>query len=103
MAWLNMSAVASRSQRNPKRKRHAELKNENVERGCARADSEGIKNEVEKLKEKKKSITTTNPQRSLRGGARSWGEDSFLSPKGVGARAPASTRGMRGKAPHEAI
>lgn len=32
MAWLNMSAVANRSQRNPKRKRHSKLKNENVER-----------------------------------------------------------------------
>ncbi len=41
MAWLNMSAVVNRSQRNPKRKRHTEIKNENVERGCARADSEG--------------------------------------------------------------
>jgi len=50
MAWLNMSAVANRSQRNPKRKRHTELKNENVERGCARADSEGIKNVSQKSK-----------------------------------------------------
>ena len=53
MVWLNMSAVANRSQRNPKRKRHTELKNENVERGCARADSEGIRNEVAKHKENK--------------------------------------------------
>jgi hypothetical protein len=44
MAWLNMSAVVSRSQRNRKRKRHIKLKNENVERGCARADSEGTNN-----------------------------------------------------------
>ena len=60
MAWLNMSAVVSRSQKNPKQKRHTELKNENVERGCARADSEGIKNEEKEIKIKKKSITTTN-------------------------------------------
>ena len=31
-----------------------------MERGCARADSEGIKNEVDKIKENKKSMTTTN-------------------------------------------
>ena len=82
MAWLNMSAVVSRSQRNPKRKRHTKLKNENVERGCARADSEGIKNEVTKLKENKKSVTATNPNAHCEEEPEA-GERNFLSPKGA--------------------
>jgi len=67
-----------------------------VEWGCARADSEGRKNEVTKLKEKKKSVITVNSKSPLRGGDRSWGEDSFLSPNRSGARAPALRREMRG-------
>ena len=85
-----------RSHRNSKRKRQTNLGDENEEWGCARADSEGRKNEVTKLKEKKKSVRTVNTKSPLRGGDRSWGEDSFLSPNRSGARAPALRREMRG-------
>ena len=92
-----------RSHRNRKRRRQTKLKNENEEWGCARADSEGRENEVTKLKEKKKSVITVKSKSPLRGGNRSWGEDSFLSPNRNGARAPALRREMRGSAPHLAI
>ena len=53
-------------------------------------------------KRREKETKTTNSKRTvsvalpLRGGDRSWGEDSFLSPNRSGARAPALRREMRG-------
>jgi hypothetical protein len=44
-AWLNMSAVPNRVTKVKQRKRHHLLYNENVDGGCARADSEGTNNE----------------------------------------------------------
>jgi len=83
-----------RSHGTPKRKRQTNLGDENEEWGCARADSEGRKNEVTKQKQITNSMTTVNSNSPLRGGDRSWGEDSPLPKQ---KRCP-STRPQAGNA-----
>lgn len=57
---------------------------ENEERGCARADSVGTYKRERNTGKLQRKYGAEYSRLQLRGGARRWGEDDFLSPNGRG-------------------